>query len=62
MDWVRWLTLTALTFFLLEGFVLSVFPQQFQQMLATAEPRTLQMLGIVETIVAIGLIAGLFAG
>lgn len=62
MDWVRWLTLTALTFFLLEGFVLSVFPQQFQQMLATAEPRTLQMLGIVETIVAIGLIAGLLAG
>ena len=48
--------------FLLEGFALSVFPQQFQQLLATAEPRTLQVLGVVETMLAIGLIAGILGG
>ena len=62
MDLVRWLTLAALSMFLLEGFTLSVFPQQFQQLLATAEPRTLQVLGVVETMLAIGLIVGILAG
>ena len=47
---------------LLEGFTLSVFPQQFQQLLATAEPRTLQVLGVVETMLAIGLIVWILAG
>ncbi|MGC3970675.1 MAG: hypothetical protein QM775_26060 [Pirellulales bacterium] len=62
MDWVRWMTLAALSGFLLEGFVLTVFPQQFQQLLANAEPRTLQNVGVLETVVAIGLIAGLLTG
>ena len=62
MDLVRWLTLAALSMFLLEGFALSVFPQQFQQLLATAEQRTLQVLGVVETMLAIGLIAGILGG
>ncbi|MBL9089711.1 MAG: hypothetical protein JNL96_00700 [Planctomycetaceae bacterium] len=62
MDVVRWFTLTALTMFLLEGFVLSVFPNQFKEMLAAADPRTLQILGVFETVMAIGLMAGLLFG
>lgn len=62
MEWVRWMTLAALSGFLLEGFVLTVFPQQFQQLLSSIEPRTLQTVGIIETVIAIGLIAGLMTG
>ena len=62
MDWVRWMTVAALSGFLLEGFVLTVFPQQFQQLLSSVEPRTLQTIGIIETVIAIGLMAGLMTG
>ncbi|HEX3871366.1 MAG TPA: hypothetical protein VHV77_13065 [Pirellulales bacterium] len=49
----------ALTLFLTEGFVLSVFPAQFQQFLTEADPRLLQVLGVAETLLAAGLITGL---
>jgi hypothetical protein len=62
MDIARWLTVTALTLFLAEGFALSVFPLQFKQFLTQADPRTLQALGLIETIVAVGLIAGILVG
>jgi uncharacterized protein YjeT (DUF2065 family) len=57
MEPFRWVTFGVLTLFLLEGFVLSVFPQQFKQMLSEAEPRSLQAAGFLETILAIGLMA-----
>ncbi len=62
MDVGRWLTLTALTLFLAEGFTLSVFPAQFKQFLLEVDPRSLQIMGLVETIVAVGLIAGIIVG
>ena len=59
MDPARWITLVALTLFLVEGFTLSVFPVQFQEMLKQLEPRTLQSIGLVEIVLAVGLIAGI---
>jgi uncharacterized protein YjeT (DUF2065 family) len=60
MEPLRWVTVGVLSLFLLEGFVLSVFPEQFKQMLSEAEPRTLQAAGFFETILAIGLLAAAF--
>ncbi len=62
MDVARWVTLAALTLFLAEGFTLSVFPIPFKQFLAEADPRTLQAMGLVETVMAVSLIAGILAG
>lgn len=59
MDAVRWLTMLALTLFLAEGFALSVFPVQFKEFLQEIEPRMLQLVGLVETLVAAGLLVGL---
>jgi len=62
MSSIQWVTATAVTIFLLEGFVLSVFPEQFKQLLAEADPRSLQIAGAAETIVAVCLLVGLFFG
>ena len=45
---------------LLEGFLFSLFPQQMLTMLREADPRTLQIAGLIETVVAVGLMASLF--
>lgn len=55
----KWITLAALGLLLAEGFVLSVFPNQFREMLLQSEPRWLQAAGLVETILAATLIAGI---
>lgn len=57
MDTVHWVALGALTLMLAEGFVLSVFPQQLRQMLLEAEAGLLQAAGLVETCVAVVLMA-----
>jgi hypothetical protein len=57
MEPLRWVTVGVLTLFLLEGFVLSVFPEQFKRMLSEADPGSLQVAGFLETILAIGLLA-----
>jgi len=62
MDIAHWVTLIALTLFLMEGFTLSVFPAQFQEFLTQADPRTLQAMGLVETVLAVALIAGILVG
>ncbi len=55
----QWITVAALSLLLVEGFVLSVFPQQVKQLLEDAEPSLLQILGLTETVIATGLIVGL---
>jgi hypothetical protein len=62
MDVAHWVTLIALTLFLAEGFTLSVFPTQFKEFLVEVDPRTLQAMGLVETVVAVGMIAGILVG
>jgi len=62
MNNAQWVTAIATTIFLLEGFVLSVFPEQFKQMVAEADPKSLQVAGAAETFVAVCLLAGLFFG
>jgi len=59
MDVPRVMTIIALTLLLAEGFALSVFPAQFKEMLVEAHPRSLQIVGLTETVVAVGLIAGI---
>ncbi|HEY2839946.1 MAG TPA: hypothetical protein VGJ26_12400 [Pirellulales bacterium] len=59
MDFPRVMTIIALTLLLAEGFALSVFPAQFKQMLIEANPRALQAIGLIETVVSVGLIAGI---
>ncbi|HVU86961.1 MAG TPA: hypothetical protein VHD36_06555 [Pirellulales bacterium] len=59
MDAARWITLIALTLFLMEGFTLSVFPTQFKEFLVQTDPRTMQVMGLVETVIAVSLIAGI---
>jgi hypothetical protein len=46
--------------FLVEGFMFSVFPAQVLAVLREAEPRTLQIAGMIETVVAASLLATLF--
>ena len=48
------------TMFLLEGFMFSLFPEQMLAALRKAEPRTLQIAGMVETVVAASLLASLY--
>jgi hypothetical protein len=62
VDATRWITVCALTLFLAEGFALSVFPRQSQQLFTEADPRMLQVAGLVETLLAAGLMAGILAG
>ena len=62
MEISRWLTIIALTLFLAEGFALTVFPRQFKAMLVESDPGALQMLGLVETVIAAGLITGILFG
>lgn len=59
MEPAEWLTVMALTLFLAEGFALTVFPRQFKEFLIEADPRTLQAVGLIETIIAGGLITGI---
>jgi hypothetical protein len=50
----------AATLFLIEGFMFSLFPEQVLAALREAEPRVLQIAGLVETIVAASLLASLY--
>jgi uncharacterized protein YjeT (DUF2065 family) len=59
---LKYLALLLLTLLMVEGFVLSVFPRQFQQMVAEIDPRALQAGGLVETILALGLAAAVVLG
>ena len=54
-----WIVVIALTLFLAEGFTLSVFPRQFQEMMQNVDPRTLQIVCLIETILAVGLMTGI---
>ncbi|HWB01330.1 MAG TPA: hypothetical protein VG713_22725 [Pirellulales bacterium] len=62
MDPVRWMTLIALGLFFAEGFTLSMFPVQFQQLLQEIDPKLLQAAGLLEIVVAVSLMAGLLLG
>lgn len=62
MPMTHWITLTAVSFILIEGFVLSVFPEQFKQLMAQADSRSLQIAGVMETLIAVSLLAGLMFG
>ena len=46
--------------FLIEGFLFSLFPSQVLQMLREADPRSIQVAGMIETVVAASLMASLF--
>jgi hypothetical protein len=59
MNPTQWMTVMGLTLFLAEGFTLSVFPRQFKEFLTEADPRVLQIAGLMETTVAAALIAGI---
>lgn len=59
MDPARWLTVMALSLLLAEGFILSVFPRQFKELLTEADPKMLQAAGLAETVVAVVLMAGI---
>jgi len=59
MNPAGWIVVLALTLFLAEGFTLSVFPRQFQEMMQNADPRTLQIAGLIETILAVGMMTGI---
>ena len=48
--------LIGTSLFLLEGFVFTMFPAQVLDMLRDAEPRSLQIAGMIETVVAASLI------
>jgi hypothetical protein len=59
MDLPRAVTLVAVGLFLLEGAALALFPARVQAWLAEADPRSLQLAGLIETIVAFGLAGSL---
>lgn len=58
MDPVRWITVVAVTFLLVEGFALSLFPEQIRQLLTESDARSVQMAGLFEaTVGAVLLVA-----
>ncbi len=59
MEPAEWMTACALVLFVLEGFALAVFPRQFQELIVEADPRLLQAAGLLETMVAVGLLLGI---
>lgn len=59
MDPARTIMVLALTLFLAEGLTLSLFPAQFREFLLQMDPRLLQAVGLAETILAAGLMAGI---
>jgi uncharacterized protein YjeT (DUF2065 family) len=59
MDPLRYITLAAVCLIFVEGFVLSLFPEQLREIISQADPKSLQMAGWAETAVAIGLLAAL---
>lgn len=60
MDSLRIAIVLALTLFVAEGFVLSIYPEQFKQMLEDLDPRTLQLVGLVETVIALGVMGAVW--
>ena len=55
----RWIIVLALTLLLAEGVALSFFPRQFKELLSESDPRWLQAAGVLETLLAIALLAGI---
>lgn len=62
MELLRLFMLIALTLFLVEGFVLAVFPAQFKEFMSEANPRLLQWTGLVETVLVLGVMAAIVLG
>jgi uncharacterized protein YjeT (DUF2065 family) len=56
MNTLEWIALAALSMILIEGFALSLFPEQIRQLLAESDPRALQFAGLAETIFGVGLV------
>lgn len=54
-----WITASAVGMFLLEGFFLSVFPQQVREFFLQADVRTIKFAGLLETVLAIVMLVGL---
>jgi|DewCreStandDraft_4_1066084.scaffolds.fasta_scaffold217920_1 hypothetical protein len=59
MPWAHYIAVFTLSLLLVEGFILSVFPSQFRDFLIETDPRSLQVAGLIETVVVAGLLAGL---
>ena len=62
MAGLRIVMLAASSIFLFEGLMFSLFPEQVLAMLRETEPRTLQIAGLVETLVAASLLGSLLFG
>jgi uncharacterized protein YjeT (DUF2065 family) len=60
MGALRIVMIAAASLFLLEGFMFSMFPEQVLQALREAEPRMLQIAGLIESVVAASLLASLY--
>ena len=60
MDALRTIMMLGAGLFLLEGFLFSLFPEQILAALREAEPRTLQIAGLIESLVAASLLASLY--
>lgn len=60
MSGLEVIMLVAASLFLLEGFMFSLFPEQVLAALREAEPRMLQIAGLIETVVAASLLASLY--
>ena len=54
------IVLLGASMFLIEGFLFSLFPAQVLEMLREADARSLQIAGMIETVVAASLMASLF--
>jgi len=60
VDALRTIMMLGAGLFLLEGFLFSLFPEQVLAALREAEPRTLQIAGLIESLVAASLLASLY--
>lgn len=60
MNAMKIIMVLGASIFLLEGFLFSLFPEQVLAAIREAEPRTLQIAGMIETVIAASLLASLF--
>ena len=60
MSAFKTIMLLGTSMFLIEGFMFSLFPAQVLEMFREANPRSIQVAGMIETVVAASLMASLF--
>ena len=59
---LRWAVIILVNLLLFEGMLLFLFPERVQAFLTHADPRVLQVAGMIESVIGAGLLATILFG